>query len=70
MQKAIRNTSGKPTTVENLDKRDAARQKPSANPNARDEAKLDRDREAVRIAQARAEQSKPDVTEFDVQDRK
>lgn len=69
MQKAIRNTSGKPTTVENLDKRDAARQKPSANPLikaapvATDSAakaraagdKLDRDREANRLAQAKAE---------------
>ena len=65
MQKAIRNTSGKPTTVENLDKRDEARHKPSANP-VRDEAKLDRDREANRLAQAKAEQHRVDTTEFDV----
>ena len=32
MQKALRNTSRKPTTAESLDKRDAARNKPSANP--------------------------------------
>ncbi len=29
-QKALRNTSGKPTTVEDLDRRDAARQEPYA----------------------------------------
>lgn len=75
MQKAIRNASGKPVSVESLDKRDAARQKPSANPVVKDEAKLDRDREAVRIAQARAEKSvgsdnAQPTAEFDVQDRK
>lgn len=47
MQKAIRNTSGKPVSVESLDKREEARHKPSANPVVKDEAKLDRDREAV-----------------------
>jgi hypothetical protein len=69
MQKSLRNTSGKPTTVESLDKRDVARNKPSANPmtvmspSPRDRAaaaravgeKLDRDREANRLAQAKRE---------------
>jgi hypothetical protein len=69
MQKAIRNQSGKPVSVENLNKRDEARNKPSANPivvatnSAKDSAaqarrvadKLDRDREANRIAQAKRE---------------
>lgn len=84
MQKAIRNSGKGPVSVENLDKRDAARQKPSANPvivaanSAKDRKaqadaaadKLDREREANRVAQARAESSKPETTEFDVQDRK
>jgi hypothetical protein len=55
MQEALRNKSGKSVSVENLNKRDEARNKPSANPVA-SEAKQDRDREAMRIAQARAEQ--------------
>ena len=70
MQKAIRNKSGKPVQVESLDKRDEARNKPSANPvvpipgtsNAgKDSAsvnRLDRDREANRLAQAKTEQAK------------
>jgi hypothetical protein len=70
MQKAIRNTSGKPTTVENLDKRLAAREKDSRGPvtkvapvatDSMAKARaagdsLDRKREADRLAQARAEQ--------------
>jgi hypothetical protein len=71
MQKAIRNTSGKPVSVESLDKREEARHKPSANPVVKDEAKLDRERDAVRIAQARAEQHQGSddaakTTEFNV----
>ena len=79
MQKAIRNTSGKPVSVESLDKRDAARQKPSANPvivvqdgkNKNLVDKVDRDFERNRLAQAKAEQSQPPanpqkVTEFDI----
>ena len=73
MQKAIRNVSGKPTTVEDLDRRDSARQKPSANPVIEASPKvsdskasalkaaerLDREYEKNRIAQAKKEQ-KPD----------
>jgi hypothetical protein len=84
MQKAIRNTSGKPTTVENLDKRLDARERDSrktgvdavvkstdSNAEARAKAeKLDRDQEANRVAQARAEQSQNSAddkeTEFNV----
>ena len=71
MQKALRNTSGKPTTVENLDKRDQARQGKSANPVVKDLARLDAEREKTRAAQARQEQHQgPDVgqneTEFNV----
>jgi hypothetical protein len=72
MQKALRNTSGKPTTVESLDKRDEARHKPSSNhiieasPKVSDSKasalkagdKLDRDYEVNRLAQAKAEQSR------------
>ena len=72
MQKAIRNTSGKPTTLESLDKRDEARNRASSNPiivasnSAKESAvkartyadKLDRDREMNRLAQAKAEQSR------------
>lgn len=71
MQKAIRNKSGQPVSVESLDKPDEARHKPSANPIVKDEAKLDRDREANRVAQARAERHQgsdnaQNQTEFDV----
>jgi alkanesulfonate monooxygenase SsuD/methylene tetrahydromethanopterin reductase-like flavin-dependent oxidoreductase (luciferase family) len=69
MQKALRNTSGKPTTLEDLDRREAARQKDSHRPvinavpvatdsKAKADAaadKLDRDYEANRVAQAKAE---------------
>ena len=54
MQKTIRNTSGKPTTVQSVDKREVARHKPSANP-VKDPDKLDAVRESNRLAQARAE---------------
>ena len=78
MQKAIRNASGKPTTVEHLDRRDSARQKPSANPivvaghSAQDSAAkaakagdgLDRDYEKNRVAQDRREQG-PDSQKGD-----
>ena len=79
MQKAIRNTSGKPTTVESLDKRDEARNKPSANPvivvqdakNRNLVDKVDRDYEANRVSQAKAEQHQgsdnaANETEFNV----
>ena len=84
MQKAIRNTSGKNTTVENLDKLLDARERDSrktgvdavvkstdSNAEARAKAeKLDRDHEANRVAQARAEQSQNSAddkeTEFNV----
>ena len=66
MQKALRN-SGKPTTVENLDKRLAAREKDSHGPVTKVSVrstdsmaqaraageKLDREHEANRLAQAR-----------------
>ena len=70
MQKAIRNTSGKSTTVEKLDKRDEARNKLSANPLTKEEA-IDRDAERNRLAQARSEQCRvsenpQDSTEFNV----
>ena len=72
MQKAIRNTSGKPVTVENLDNRDAARNKPSANPviavhdpkNRNLVDKVDRDHEANRVSQAKREQG-PDSQKGD-----
>jgi hypothetical protein len=88
MQKAIRNTSGKPVSVESLDKRDAARQSDSHRPvtkvapvatdsSAKARAagdKLDREHEANRQAQARAERHQgsdnaANETEFDVLDR-
>ena len=70
MQKAIRNQSGKPVSVESLDKRLDARERASSNPVikvapiAKDSMakaskageSLDRSREANRLAQARAEQ--------------
>ncbi len=69
MQKAIRN-SGKISTVESIDERDAARNKPSANPiivtsnspyqsavqARRPATKLDDDYEANRKAQDKREQ--------------
>ena len=87
MQKALRN-SGKPTTVENLDKRLAAREKDSHGPVTKVSVrstdsmaqaraageKLDREHEANRLAQARAEKHEGSdnaapETEFDVLDR-
>jgi hypothetical protein len=70
MQEALRNKSGKPVSVENLDKRDEARNKRSSNPIAKEEA-IDRDAERNRLAQARAEQGRvsenpQDSTEFNV----
>jgi hypothetical protein len=70
MQEPVRNKSGKPVSVENLDKRDAARVTRSANPIAKEEA-IDRDYERNRLAQAKAEQSRvsenpQDSTEFNV----
>ena len=70
MQKAIRNTSGKSTTAEKLDKRDEARNKLSSNPLTKEEA-IDRDAERNRLAQAKAEQGRvsdnpQDTTEFNV----
>jgi len=72
MQKALRNTSGKPTTVESLDKRDEARNKPSANPlivvhdpkNKNLVDKVDRDHEANRVSQDKREQG-PDSQKGD-----
>jgi hypothetical protein len=54
MQKAIRNTSGKSTTLEELDKKDAARLTRSANPIAGHEA-IDSNYERNRLAQAKAD---------------
>jgi hypothetical protein len=70
VQKSIRNTSGKFTPAENLDKRDEARNKLSANPLTKEEA-IDRDAERNRLAQAKAEQGRvsenpQDSTEFNV----
>jgi hypothetical protein len=69
MQKAISNQSGKPVQVESLDRRDAERNKPystkpikvapvstdSTATAARAGEKLDREREANRLAQAKRE---------------
>ena len=70
MQEALRNKSGKPVSVENLDKRDEPRNKLSANPLTKEEA-IDRDAERNRLAQAKAEQVRvsenpQDTTEFNV----
>ena len=70
MQKASTNKSGKPVSVENLDKRDEARNKRSSNLIAKEEA-IDRDAERSRLAQARAEQIRvsdnpQDTAEFNV----
>lgn len=53
MQEPLRNASGKPTTVESLDKRDRARVTRSANPITGHEA-IDRDYEKNRVKQAKA----------------
>jgi len=71
MQKAIRNVSGKPVPVESLDKRNEARNKPSANPVVKDLDKLDATRESTRLQQARTEKhvgsdNAENVTEFNV----
>ena len=70
MQKALTNKSGKPVSVENLDKRDEPRNKLSANPLTKEEA-IDRDYQLNRLRQAKAEQGRvsdnpQDTTEFNV----
>lgn len=57
MQKAIRNTTGRLSTEESIDRKDAARVTRSANPIATEEA-MDRDYEKNRVAQDRSEQGR------------